>query len=361
MKNLSAILLGVLMTIGALHAQGNESKIQKYKNAFQSEAFQLSGYGQVRYNVNEYPERSFTSEIANNSIDIVRAFLFATGKLGTNNQFGYMLMYDFGPNSKLYEFYGEWMPLKAINVRFGQFKTPFTIENPISLSRIETIHPSRLVSAMSGGTGDYNQWNPDGSRVSKTGRDAGLQLSGLLFPAKNFYRLEYYAGLFNGSGMNTKDNNNHKDFIGTAYFYPVKELKLGGSFHSGKLPAYLQEQGHLQGDNLNTNRWTAGAEYKGSKIYGRAEYLASKDGGIKRNGAYGLLVWKFIPNQWEALGKYEYYNRNTQVKNDVLGDFTLGVNYYFAYLSRIQLNYIYSDDRATGKNNALAAQLQLFF
>ena len=361
MEKRLAITLCVLMTIGVSYAQNTESKLQKIKNAFQSESFQLSGYGHIMYNVNEYPERSLTPEFANNSIDIVRALVFASGKLGSNHQFGYLLMFDFGPNAKLYELYGEWLPSKAISVRFGQFKTPFTIENPMSLSRIETIHPSRLVSAMSGGTGDFNQWDPDGKSIGKTGRDAGLQLSGFLFPTDNFFRVEYYAGLFNGTGMNTKDNNNNKDFIGTAYFYPTKAFKLGGSFYSGKLPAYLQAQGHLPGDNFDTNRWTVGAEYKGTQLCGRAEYIAANDGGIKRNGCYGLLLWKFIPNQWEILGKYDYYNRNTQVKNNEIGDFTFGVNYYFAYLSRIQLNYIYIDNRAEGKNNAFAAQLQLYF
>jgi len=361
MQKQLVITLCVLMTVGMSYAQTGETKIQKVKKAFQSESFQLSGYGQIMYNVNEYPSRSLTPEVANNSIDIVRAFLMMSGKLGVNNQFGYMLIYDFGPGSKLYELYGEWMPSKAINLRFGQFKTPFTIENPFSLSRIETVNPSRLVAAMTGSTGDFNQWEADGRVVAKTGRDAGLQLSGFLFPEKNFFRVEYYAGLFNGTGMNTKDNNNHKDFIGTVYAYPIKEFKLGGSIYSGKLPAYLQTQGHLPGDNFNTNRWTVGAEYKGTHLYGRAEYIAANDGGLKRNGYYGLLVWKFVPNKWEVLGKYDYYNKNTSVKNNDISDFTFGINYYFAYLSRIQLNYIHSDNRADGKNNAVAAQLQVFF
>jgi len=361
MKKQLLLVLCLFMTFMMSNAQGNENKIQKIKNAFQSEVFQLSGYGQILYNVNEYPERSLSPEIANNSISIARAFLFASGKLGAKNQFGYMLMYDFGPNSKLYEFYGEWLPSGSISLRFGQFKVPFTIENPISLSRIETVFPARSVSALSGGGGDYNQWNPDGSSVSKTGRDAGFELYGFLFPTKNFFRVEYYTGLFNGTGMNTKDNNNRKDFLATAYVYPLKEFKLGGSIYSGKLPAYLKEQGHLPGDNFNTTRWTVGAEYKGNNLYGRAEYIAANDGGIKREGYYGLLVWKFVPNQWEILGKYDYYNKNTQTNNGNSGDFTFGVNYYLAYLTRIQLNYIYSDNKAVGKNNTVAAQLQLYF
>ena len=351
--------LCVFMTVGMSYAQNSENKIQKIKNAFQSESFQLSGYGHIQYNLSEHPERSLTSAKANNSIDITRAFLFASGKLGAKNQFGYMLIFDFGPNAKMYELYGEWLPAKAINVRFGQFKTPFTMENPLSLSRIETINSSRPVSAMSGGANDFNQREPDGKIVNKTGRDAGLQLYGFLFPIDNYFRLEYYAGLFNGTGINTKDNNNHKDFLGTAYFYPFKEFKLGGSFYSGKYPQYMQS--YLLGNSLSTCRWTVGAEYKGVQFNSRAEYIQSTDGDLKRNGYYGMLMWKYIPDKWEFVGKYDYYNDNTLFGKSAISDITVGINYYFAYLSRIQLNYIYTDNQAAGKNNAIAAQLQLYF
>ena len=358
MKQLTLTLF-ILMVFSISYAQNNENKIQKIKNAFQSESFNLSGYGHIQYNISEYPERSFASGKANNSIDITRAFLFASGKLGTDNQFGYMLIFDFGPNSKFYELYGEWLPSKAINLRFGQFKVPFTIENPISLSRIETINPSRSVSAMSGGSSDFNQFELDGRIVSKTGRDAGLQLSGNLFPEDNFYRLEYYTGLFNGTGMNTKDNNNHKDFVGTICFNPSKEFKFGGSVYAGKYPQFMQY--YLLGNSLSTRRWTIGAEYKGAQFCSRVEYIQSNDGDLKRNGYYGMLLWKSVPDEWEFVWKYDYYNNDVLFNKNAIHDITLGVNYYFTYMSRIQLNYIYTDNQAVGKNNALAVQFQVFF
>jgi hypothetical protein len=359
MKNLSIIILCALISVDMLNAQSSESTFQKVKNAFQSESFQLSGYAHIQYNINEYPDRSLSSDKANNSIDVTRAILYASGKLGAKRQVGYMVMFDFGPGAKLLELYGEWLSSTAFNVRFGQCKVPFTIENPISLTRIETINPTRSMSALNGGSGDFNQFEPDGKKVSKAGRDAGLVLSGFLFPTKNFSLLEYYAGLFNGTGINTKDNNNRKDFVGAAYLYPVKEFKLGGSVYSGEYPKYMAV--NLPSDKLSTFRWAIGAEYKGAKVCGRAEYMSSKDGDLKRNGYYGILVWKFVPNQWEAVGKYDNYNPNTRFNNSSIRDFTLGVNYYFAYLSRIQLNYIYSEYQGLGKNNAVATQLQLFF
>jgi len=359
MKKQITIVLCVFMAFGMSYAQTGDNKIQKIKNAFRSESFQLSGYGHLIYNLSEYSERSLTPGKTNSSIDIARVMLMASGKLGENNQFGYMLVYDFGPNSRLFELYGEWLKSKAFNVRLGQFKTSFTIENPMSLSRAETVNLSRPASAMNGAGGDFNQLEQDGRIINKTGRDAGIQLYGSLFPSENFYRLEYYAGLYNGTGMNSKDNNNFKDFIGTIYFNPMKDFKLGGSVYFGKYPEYMQFQ--LLGNSLSTNRWTVGAEYKGSKLYSRAEYIQSNDGDLKRNGYYGLLMYKPVPDKWEIVGKYDYYNKDTLFENKPVRDITLGVNYYFAYLSRIQLNYIYTDDKAVGTNNALAVQLQVFF
>jgi len=359
MKKQLTIMLCVVVSIGISYAQDSENKLQKFKKAFQSEAFHLSGFGHLQFNFSEYSERAMVPTRVNNSIDITRAFISASGKIGDNKQFGYMILYDFGPNSKLYEIYGEWYSSKGFNVRFGQFKVPFTIENPITLSNIETINPSRPVSAMSGGTGDFNQWDIDGRTVNKTGRDAGLLMYGSLLPTKDFYGLEYYAGFSNGTGMNTKDNNNRKDFLATIYLNTSKEFKLGGSVYFGKYPDYMQY--YLLGNSLNTNRWTVGAEYKGKNFYSRAEYIQSNDAGMRRNGYYGLMMLKPVPDKWEIIGKYDYFNNDVLYGKNVIRDVTIGLNYYFAYMSRIQLNYIYTDNKEIGKNHAFAAQLQVYF
>jgi hypothetical protein len=349
----------MLLIVAALSAQ---SLVQKTKNAFVSETFQLSGYGQIIENLSEYPDRGQARTTAHNSFDVARAILFATGRLGSEKQFGYMLMYDFGPNSGLHELYGEWLPTNAINVRFGQYKIPFTIENPMSPTKVETIYFSRSASAMAGSSGDFNQYGaagPGGQTVSvKAGRDAGLQLSGKLFKKDNFFRLEYYTGLFNGTGYNTKDNNDHKDFIGTAYYQPINGLRMGGSVYSGKL--YYAEKDRPAANHCR-DIWTAGAEYNSKSFYGRSEYISANNGGVKREGYYGSLVWKFVPGKWEVLGKYDFYDKDTAINQNEATDITAGINYYFAFLSRIQLNYIYTNDKALGKNNAIAAQLQLFF
>lgn len=336
------------------------SVLQQTKSAFESEAFRLSGYGQVIYTATEHPgSRAQVSTRTHNNIEVARVILFAVGKLGYKNQFGYMLMYDLGPNAKLHELYGEWLPAGEFNLRIGQSKIPFTIENPMSPTRIETIYFSRSASAMSGSAGDFNQYEPDGVTIDavKAGRDAGIQVYGKVAPFKNQHCFEYYAGLYNGTGFNTRDNNNHKDFVGSLYYSPLKGLKMGGSVYSGKL--YGTINGVLS--NHVRNRWAAGAEYAGSNVYSRAEYIEANDGGLRRCGGYASAVWKIVPDKWEVLCKYDYYNDNKAGVGNEIADYTAGINYYFAYLSRLQLNYIYTDNKAQGSNNMIAAQLQVFF
>jgi hypothetical protein len=360
-KNL--VLFLCIYTIGLTSfARENKEITKKLKDAFTSEVFQLSGYGQVAGIISEHPNQGIASPATNSSFEIVNARIAASGKLGSQKQFGYLLMYDFGPTARLQELYGEWLPVDAINVRFGQYSIPFTIENQMSPSRIETVYFSRSVDAMSGGSGDFNQLTPDGIEGSgKAGRDAGLQVSGSLFKKDDFFRIEYYIGLFNGTGLNTKDNNNHKDFIGTVYYQPVKDLRIGGSVYSGKLNAPVNDG--VEG-NHGRNLWTVGAEYNSKKCYARTEYISGNNGGLKREGYYGSFVWKFSPDKWEGVVKYESYDKNKTVKNksNEINDITIGVNYYLAYLTYIQLNYIYTDNKELGTtNNAVAVQLQLFF
>jgi hypothetical protein len=345
MKKHFLLATSLLFLAHGLFAE-EENKSRNLKTAFRSEQFSLQGYGQIEYNLTEHPD----GNLPNNSLDLIRAILFATGKLGENKQFGYLIMYDFGPNAKLHELYGEWTPRNAFRIRVGQYKIPFTIENPISPTRIETIRFSRSVAAMSGSNGDVNQWDAAGNSTgAKAGRDAGIQFSGRLFPKNNFYQLEYYAGFFNGTGLNIKDNDNHKDFLATAYYQPIQGLRFGGSVYRGK---WL---------NHPRNRHTVGIEYAGQHFYGRAEYLASTDNLLERDAYYASLVWKIVPDRWEILGKYDSYNSDVDLPNNILSEYTAGINYYFAPLSRIQINYIHSDHSRQGSNNMLLAQLQVSF
>ncbi len=320
----------------------NKSIISKIKTAFNSsEIFRLSGYGQALYQASDNRE-------INNEMKINRVILFATGNL--NSKISYMVMYDFGPKAGLHEFYGEYTPITAVSGRFGQFKIPFTIENPMSPTRWEGIYGSLSVNALAGISTDVIG--------AKAGRDMGFQLSGKLLKKNDFYLVEYAAGLFNGTGMNTPDNNNHKDFTGTLTYQPIKGLKLAGSGYSGKAPYKMPDDDAIK--NHVRNRWSGGGEFTNLHWYFRSEYLYGNDGGIHKDGFYFVGMRRLLPEKLEIFGKYDYYNPDKEGRINKMYEYTAGINYYFGFLSRIQLNYIHSDFGYT-TNNMIATQLQLFF
>jgi hypothetical protein len=358
MKRLIVLLICVCAAGVTSFAGDNKEVAQKIRSAFQSEAFHLSGFGQIAAAYSEYPGRGLASPETNSSFDIVVARLTGSGKFGSRRQFGYLLMYDFGYNAKLQELYGEWLPSDAVNLRLGQYSIPFTIENQISPSGIETVYTSRAVDAMAGSSGDFNQYDPNGIKGNgKSGRDVGLQVSGQLFRKNDFYHVEYLTGIFNGAGANTRDNNTQKDFIGTVYYRPVKDLKVGGSIYKGTLNTPINDKP----GNHAREFWAVSAEYNSKHLYARTEYIAGKNGALERNGYYGSAVWKFVPNKWEGVVKYEVYDADRAISDNEVSDITAGFNYYLAHLTYIQLNYIYTCDKINGSNSAVAMQLQLYF
>lgn len=307
-----------------------------------SEIFNLAGYGQVICSMSDNATGNAYTNERNSNMQLARAFLVASGKLYKN--FGYMLMFDF-VKAQIHEYYGEWTPLTEMGVRFGQFKVPLSIENPMSPARWETVFSTRSITTLAG---------------PKAGRDMGFMLSGKLVPVNNKYHLiEYRVGLFNGTGLNTTENNNHKDFAGILLVQPFNGIKIGGSVYSGKGSYDMTGAYSPVGTR---DRWTVGGEYDSKYVYSRAEYIWGNDAGLKRDGIYGSIVGKIVPAKWEIVAKYDYFNQNKDIRKVEVNEVTAGVNYYFWPLSRIQLNYIYTDDKFTAAtHNTVVAQLQIFF
>ena len=114
-----------------------------------------------------------------------RAQIQATSNAGPGN-----------PTVMLNDLYCEWVKYKELRVRAGQFKRPFTFDNPTHPITQGWYSYAIAVNALSGG-GDRS-----GEKASG-GRDIGIQLQGDLFPNSNGRRLLHYQiGVFNGEGIN---------------------------------------------------------------------------------------------------------------------------------------------------------------
>lgn len=105
--------------------------------------------------------------------------------------------------------YGEYAPLPEIRVRIGQFKVPFDKESLIYSNELTFTTRSLMTRAypMWGeGIPDDSlgfHWNYEMQRAASFGRDTGLEVSGSVFGGM----FQYQAGVFNGSGDNTENDN----------------------------------------------------------------------------------------------------------------------------------------------------------
>ncbi len=311
----------------------------------------LGGYGLLMYQYNEYDK-------AHHDFKARVIFLSVKGEITEN--LSYFILGEL-VDPMLYEYYIDWTPLKEFNIRGGQFKVPFTLENPISLINLETIANTRSISALAGMGDDVLRKN---NGINKSGRDLGVQFSGSLISGERHDYLQYALGMFQGEGMNVSEKNSNKDFAGNLAIQPIKDLRLVGGLYLGeatysKLNNYYPTKSHVR------NRWALSADYKNNSFYARTEWIHANDGGIKKEGLYGTALWYFIPEKVNVVGKVDYYNHNKDRNSEVM-DYTLGVNYYFYNQCRFQLNYTFSDySKRWAKNhvteNTVLAQMQIVF
>ncbi|MCD7974149.1 MAG: hypothetical protein LUG18_16040 [Candidatus Azobacteroides sp.] len=227
MKKLSALFLLLLYSGSVLLSAQETDTSASFSghtvfSGLEAKHFRLRGYAHILYQYaeKEEVESKFTAQ---------RAIVIANGIL--TDQLDYLLMYDFGMNSMLHELWLRYKILPGLEITAGQQKVPLTLESIISPSLLECVRMSMITTNLVGigkGTDVIN------AHKSNAGRDLGVQIGGQLFPSGNHYLLDYRIGIFNGSGINVADNNNHKDFAAWFLLYPFKEWAIGGSAYIGK-------------------------------------------------------------------------------------------------------------------------------
>ena len=320
----------------------------KIREAFNTPYMRFGGYGLFMYRYCD------VMPIKHNAEPRV-VFVSMRGEL--TKSLKYFILAEF-VRPRPYEFYAEWTPANEFNFRAGQMKTPLSFENQISLTDIEGVLNTRSVSALIG-MGDDVQTKQNG--LNNTGRDVGVMAYGNLFKTQTHDLLEYKIGLYQGTGINTTENNNSKDFAANLTLQPVKGFRIGGGAYFGEA-RYAITNGAVA-DNHVRNRWIISSDYRSERIYARAEWITANDGGICKEGLHGMGMFYCIPKKLNIFAKVDYLNQNKETDSEVI-DYTAGVNYHFYGPCRLQLNYIYSDySKSWGTNNSnmVLGQLQIVF
>ncbi|MCM1151295.1 MAG: OprO/OprP family phosphate-selective porin [Alistipes sp.] len=172
----------------------------------------FSGYVQAGYRYSDLASAFF----------LKRVRLSLAGDI-VADKLDYKIQFEFC-KPQLVDAYIRYKPFNQLNVKIGQYKIPFSIENtdyvPTKLEFIE--YPMVLQKLM--GFSDV-------CGLSATGRDLGATLCGGFFRREGYSIVNYDLSVFNGEGINTKDANKSKDIAARLTIEPVRGLLLSGSYY----------------------------------------------------------------------------------------------------------------------------------
>ena len=349
MKKILLVFLGAFILTA--NAQAEKKEKPSWLNSL-AEHFHFNGYAMADW---QYHDKS----TPNNEFSVEKIIFIADAKL--NDKFSAEFMYDFRKTS-LHELWVNYRPCDAVNIKIGQFKTPFSIENPIAPVILETINLTSLV------TTDMIMGSNPLMMPAGAGRDIGITVYGDLLDKK----LSYDLAVMNGGGRNNKDNNHQKDFVARLSVKPIKELMLSGSMvlGTGNVAVIQAEDGSWispaapgvtsfkANGNYTRNRFAAGRQLKTKPANLRAEYMWGKDGDFNSNGYYatGSLNNIFV-KKLDFIASYDHL-KNFQGKQD---RYTAGLQYWFYKACRVQLNYTHHKRGEAEGENSILTQVQVAF
>jgi phosphate-selective porin OprO and OprP len=304
---------------------------------------QLSGYSQIRY-------QSLEEAGKRNGFDIRRARLDLKGSF--TPYFSYRVQADLVDKPKMIDAYGEIKLTDFFSVTVGQFKIPFSLENLASSNKLEMIDRSQVVEALVARGKDVIG--------NQNGRDIGVQVSGTFLKLNDLPLIEYRLGVFNGSGINIADTaNDAKDIVGRLIFTPVKGFSFGGGIYNGWDKAIKPD---AAGKSQVRNRYGVELSYIKTRFSVKGEYIAGKDGKTDRSGWYIQSGYFIIPKKLQVLGKYDVYDPNISVADNISTNYVFGANYSFNNWSRLQAFYTFRHEEGTAvNNNYFSIQYQIGF
>ena len=348
LKKSMAILFMVLLS---MNASAQEKTNKWYDN------IKFSGYGMVQY------EAQDKEDAETNSFNLRLLRMILDGKVG---EFDWRAQVQ-GTNAKgpgeptvqIVDLYTEWVAHKEFRVRVGQFKRPFTFENPT--------HP--VTQGWRGYADVINRLSGFGDRAgekSSGGRDIGIQVQGdIIKNAAGRELLHYQVGVFNGEGINRADKDNRKDIIGGLWVMPVKGLRVGAFGWTGSHGGMTTAAG--TDESVSLNRYCLSAEWDKDEYTFRAEYLHSQGLGTgvigstninyalgdKADGWYVFGIVPVVKSKLHAKARYQSYRVAKEWSSSV-NQFECGLNYFFTKNLEMHLEYSRVNDRSLAKDYNLA-------
>ena len=311
----------------------------------------LSGYGMVQY------QASDKKNAENNSFGLRLVRVAIDGKACAD--FAYKAQMQLNGNAfdtdasgkansltiRLVDLWGEWQKYDFFRVKAGQFKRPFTFENPMHPITQGFMSYSQNVSKLAG-------FSDRTGEQASNGRDIGLQLQGDFLKLDGRYWLHYQVGVFNGEGINVKDRNNRKDIIGGLWLMPVKGVRLGAFGWNGYREGVGEKNRYAISAEYAKNDWTIRSEYIHSQGYG-----SDVKKGDKADGLYALAIAPVIKNKCHVKARYDLYrDQKTWASSKTF--YEVGADYLFSKNLQLNLEYARVNER-TGHHNYNMVDVEL--
>ena len=334
------VLLVALLLGATLSTKAQENKW------FQN--MKLSGYGMIQY------QASDKEDAENNSFNLRLVRLALEGR--PHNDFYYKAQMQINGTTKddntairLVDLFGEWQKYEFFRVKAGQFKRPFTFENPMHPITQGFMSYSQNVSKLAGfsdRTGEH----------ASNGRDMGLQVQGDFLKLEGRNWLHYQIGVFNGEGINTKDKNNRKDIIGGLWVMPVEGLRIGAFGWTGNREGIGDKNRYALSAEYAKNDWTFRSEYIHSQGYG-----ANIAAGDKADGYYALCIAPVIEKKMHVKARYDLY-RDRKEWGTSKTFYEVGADYLFTKNLQLNVEYALVNERSIHKNyNLIDVELDVRF
>ena len=359
----------------------------------------LSGYGMIQY------QYSGQKNAESNSFNIRMGRIALEGRIADDFYWKTQIQFNgntsnLGSSPRMVDLFAEWQKFEYFKVKIGQFKNPFTFENPMHPIDQGFMGYSQNVSKLAG-------FSDRAGEHASNGRDIGLQFQGdFLKNANGRNLLHYQIGVFNGQGTNTKDVDQQKNVIGGVWVMPVSGMRIGafgwtGSYArkgnwketvadptSSVTPDATKEITHTnEVRSLNQNRYAFSFEYKKDGWTVRSEYIHStgkafaksitnfndanaKDCnlnekiGDKAQGVYGLVIAPLaqLPknSRIDVKARYDMYQPNGK-SNMQRTQYEAGLNFHIGKRISILTEYALINDKTLAKHNYTMADAEVCF
>ncbi len=359
----------------------------------------LSGYALTQY------QYSGQKDAESNSFNIRMGRLSLEGRIAGDFYWKTQIQFNgntstLGSSPRMVDLFAEWQKYEYFKVKIGQFKNPFTFENPMNPIDQGFMAYAQNVTKLAG-------FSDRSGEHASNGRDIGLQLQGdFLKNANGRNLLHYQIGVFNGQGINTKDVDNQKNVIGGVWVMPVAGMRIGAFGWTGSYarkgywtddprnaytdPAPGQDILWSGTRKLAQNRYAFSFEYKKDDWTVRSEYIHSTGEafaksinnfndadsksetycninskiGDKAQGVYGLVIAPIakLPkgNKIDIKARYDMYQPNGHM-DMMKTQYEAGLNFHIGKNFTILTEYALINDRTLQKHNYSMADAEVCF